>query len=104
MRGGQESLAAGGYWLLTKLEDLHGSRADAAEAMGVDGAVLDMLGRLTAQNDPEVGRKAKGPQAPFTDAERAWLLAASRVLALRQAELHAGVPLAWITFDDLPAL
>lgn len=110
MLSNRESLAAGGYWLLTKLEALHGNRKKAASVMAVDEDVLSTLGRLTARNDPQGGRKAKGTQAPFTDAERAWLHAAVRVLALRQAEVEASqasgasLTLTRITSRQLPAL
>lgn len=104
VRTNRESLAAGAYWLLTKLEALHGNRQEAAAAMVVDPRILQTLGRLTARNDPDAGRKAKGPTESYTPTERTWILRAMEVLALREAELgvEGRDQLRLITMASLP--
>jgi hypothetical protein len=101
-----EPLASFAYWLLTKLEALHGSRKQAASALRVHSDVLATLGRLSAVNDPVVGRKAKGPQRELSSQERFWVGQTVCWLAAFQAayEIGEGLPGRTLAMSDFPSL
>ena len=90
------TLTDAAYWVLTKVENEFGrgaakggARKQAASVLGIDEAILGNLGRLASQNDPEIGRKAKGAVTPFTGNERAWMRAAIVLIARRIGERNA---------------
>ena len=108
VRAGQASLPAEAYWVLTQLETEYGAgkyaRKSVAERLNVEEKVLQTLGRLSAQGDPNVGRKADRIDAPLTEAEMAWLRAAIVRLARRVGESEGGATLTTVTMADLPPL
>lgn len=108
VRAGEAPLPAEAYWVLTQLETEYGTgksaRKSVAERLNVEEKVLQTLGRLTAQGDPNIGRKADRIEAPLTDAETAWLRAAIVRLARRVGEIEGGALPAMVTMADLPPL
>jgi hypothetical protein len=103
-RDGRAELPAVAYVVLSAVQTAFGSRAKCAAALAVDPPVLDTLGRLSSQYDPEIGRKAEGEPKPLTGQELAWLHAVIVRLVRRLGEHAAGAPLTQITLDDLPTL
>jgi hypothetical protein len=90
--------------VLTALEQSFGGRKKCAATLAIEPTVLSNLGRLSAQFDPLIGRKAAGDQKALTGQELAWLKAAAVRLVRRVGE-HAGSgPLVKITMADLPSV
>ena len=103
-RDGRAELPAVAYVVLSALQTAFGSRAKCATALAVDRRVLDHLGRLSAQYDPEIGRKVEGEPKALTGQELAWLHAAIVRLVRRVGEHASGRPLSQIRLHDLPHL
>lgn len=80
------------------------ARRAAASALSVDFEILDTMGKLAAYADPDIGRKAGGPQLAFTAAEVVWLREAMAKLIRRTGELGAGPPIRTLSMSDLPQL
>jgi hypothetical protein len=104
LQDGRAELPAVAYLVLSAIEQAFGGRKACATALAVDPLVLGTLGRLSAQFDPVIGRKASGDQKPLTGDELAWLRAASPRLVRRVGEQASGAPLAQITMADFPNL
>jgi hypothetical protein len=109
VRDSEAELPATAYYVLTELENEFGggggrSRRTAADRLGVDSDLLNKLGELTGRYDPDIGRKAKGPPAPLTDAEVKWIRGAMLRLVVRTGELAGGTSPPRITMNDLPPL
>jgi hypothetical protein len=98
------------YWVVTRIEAEFGTgsgsqvRQSAAAAIGVDHAILSEMGRLSTQNDPILGRKAKGAPRALTQAEKDWMRAAIVLVAGQIGALNAGVRPPAKTMADLPAM
>jgi hypothetical protein len=104
-RRGRERLLSTANWVLTKLEAEHGGRKDAASNLNVDPSVLSKVGHLASYNDPNQGRKAKGPEKRLSGEEVSWLSTVLPLLVVREAERAGGHPsLARLTMADLPDL
>jgi hypothetical protein len=97
-------LLVNGYLLLTRLEFEYAGKPGASAAIGVAVQVLRKLGELSSVNDPVLRRKAKGPERPLSDAEKAWLGAALPRIVLNVAIVEAGGIPPPITMGELPAL
>lgn len=98
-------------WVLTKVEDVFGGplgatsrRRTAAQALALHDDILSNLGRLGSQNDPEVGRKARGPEKPFTRNETAWMRAVIVLIARQIGTHNAGAALLPKSMNDLPPI
>lgn len=104
LEDGRAELPAVAYLVLSALEQAFGGRKDCATALAIDLRVLDNLGRLSAQFDPQIGRKAQGDPKPLTSTELVWLKAVAVRLGRRVGEQGAGGPLPQITMADLPRL
>jgi len=99
-----------GYFMLTYLESLFGSRAQAAEELRIDRAVLQMLGAITVAPDPFRGRKARGERprtvrgrvGPVSSEEEHWLVALAQQVMLRLADPQFRS--SRLTRGDLPPL
>jgi hypothetical protein len=105
IRHRRERMLAGAYWFLTRFEDEFGGRDEAARQLGLSRQILSTLGRLAARNDPQEGRKVKGPSRPLTEMERRWILDALPRLALRAAVIAGGGPKTpHLTMGDFPPL
>jgi hypothetical protein len=89
VRHQRERLLVAAYWCLTQVEGKYGNRAAAAAALNVSKNVLETIGRLTAIDDPQEGRKAGGPARPLIPAERQWLDRVLRAIVLRVAQVEA---------------
>jgi hypothetical protein len=102
VRHRRERLLVAAYWCLTQIERAYGSRAEAAAALNVSGNILGVIGRLTAVDDPQEGRKAGGPARALTPEEQQWLNQALPALVLRIAQVEAaeGSALPQITLAD----
>jgi hypothetical protein len=102
VRHRRERLLVAAYWCLTQIVQAYGNKAAAAEALNLSRNVLDVIGRLTAIDDPEEGRKAGGPARSLTPDEQQWLNQALPALLLRvaQAEAAEGSTLPQITLAD----
>ena len=106
---GRMSITTAANWVVTKAEAEYGGgrrgsllRQTAAKALGLEYKILDELGRLASQNDPSVGRKAKGPEIPLTENEKAWMRAAIVLIAQQVGTSNAGASLVAKTLNDLP--
>jgi len=104
LEDGRAELPAVAYLVLSAIEQAFGGRKACAAALSVDSDVLGTLGRLSAQFDPVIGRKAFGDPKPLTGDELGWLRAVSPRLVRRLGEAAAGGPLAQVTMADLPKL
>src|SRR5205807_143645 len=105
LEDGHESLLAASYWILTKIESEFGGRKPAAQKLQIEWPVLHTLGRLSAQNDPIEGRKAKDEIKPLTEGEKMWVRAVVPLLALRAIEIESGcVNLPVLRMSDLPSI
>jgi hypothetical protein len=107
---GRATLTDTANWALTKIEAAFGGprgarnrRATASRALGVD-AIPATLGRLASQNDPEIGRKATGPEVPLTANEKAWMRAAIVLIARRIGTRTAGGVPTPMSMGDLPPI
>jgi hypothetical protein len=112
----RRQLLSMGYFCLSALQTIHGGpqtrsenraggqrRTKAANALGVDRAVLDKLGELTSERgDGETARKRDGRESDLTGAEADWIQAALRELIRRQAMRDGEVSL--LKMGDLPPL
>lgn len=107
---GRTSITDATYWVVTRVEAAFGVgsgsglRQSAASAIGVDYDILSTMGRLASQNDPILGRKAKGVPRALTAAEKAWMRAAIVLVAGQIGAVNAGVSTARKTMADLPSL
>jgi hypothetical protein len=97
-------------WVVTRIETAFGGTAKGSgvrtvvgQALAVDPRILNELARLASQNDPSIGRKAKGPEAPLTNAEKEWMRAAIIHIARQIGRSNAGARLTPKTMADLPA-
>jgi hypothetical protein len=103
---GLRNLSDASYFGLTVLERAAGGRNDAAEMFGIDPAILNMIGKLTAQKGGKEARKSSGTHAEFTLAERTWLQAALKILVRRVAEVahDSSANRNRISMSDLPPI
>ena len=62
------------------------------------------MGRLSTQNDPILGRKAKGAPQALTQSEKEWMRAAIVLLAGQIGAVNAGVTPPLRTIADLPSI
>lgn len=102
VRDREELASAAAYYVLTALELEYGraarrgqKRRDAAAAgLSVDAEILDTIGRLTASEDPDIGRKAHSGNPSGLTAEDIWWLQQAMVLLIRRTgEIGAGTDL-----------
>lgn len=107
---GRMTITTAANWVVTRAESEYGGgkggsdlRRATAKALGLDYKILSELGRLASQNDPTLGRKAKGPAVPLTDSEKTWMRAAIVLIAQQVGTLNAGAALTPRTLGDLPA-
>jgi hypothetical protein len=108
--GHRTSITDATYWVVTRVEAAYGSssgsqvRASAATALGLETRILDDMGRLASQNDPILGRKAKGTPRELTENEKAWMRAAIVLVAKQVGTFNAGIqPPPGKTMANLPA-
>lgn len=113
VRDGEELVSAAAYYVLTALELEYGGaanpgqkrRAAAAAALSVEVEILNTMGRLTASEDPDVGRKADGGNpTSLTAGDQWWLQEAVGLLVRRTGEIAAGTTPRTQSMSDLPKL
>jgi len=93
------------YWLVTVLEQLAGTRKQAAQQVRIDGAILSTLGRLSSTaGDALEGRKYVPGGAQLTGTEKQWMEEVVKRLVLRLGEHASGAPLTQITVQQFPLL
>ena len=97
-------------WVVTRIETSFGGAAKGSNvrtavghALAIDPEIVRELARLAAQNAPVVGRKAKGPEVPLTNAEKAWMRSAVILIARQIGAVNAGTTPTRKTMADLPA-
>lgn len=97
-------------WVVTRIEDAFRGTAKGSDvrtavghALAIDPRIVNELARLASQNDPSIGRKAKGPEVPLTNAEKEWMRAAVILIARQIGAANAGASLTTRTLTDLPA-
>jgi hypothetical protein len=97
---GRRKLADSAYSCYTFVTEEWFKGAPAASArLNISGKVLDRLGRLAGRK----GERKHPSEGPYSDEEKAWLEAATRLLIRRVGEEAAGVQqLRQITMSDLP--
>ena len=107
---GRTSITDATYWAVTRIESAFGTgsgsqvRQRAAATIGVDDAILSQMGRLSTQNDPILGRKAKGTAQALTQSEKDWMRAAIVLVAGQIGAVNAGVTPPLKTMADLPTI
>jgi hypothetical protein len=104
---GREPLASMAYFCLTLFLTLGGGDRDSAsKRYRVDVPVLGKLSELTSvRGDRHEARKAQArPSLPLSGAERAWVEATVKSLALRLGNTRAASSLPLLTMFDLPPL
>jgi len=106
-QSGNEPLLSMAYFCLTVVERLGGSRRQSAILLRVSSDVLNRLGEITStRGDVFTARKVSRntPLTPVSDAERAWVESAIKIIIRRVAEieLHSSPPI--IDMSDLPTL
>lgn len=105
---GRTSITDATYWAVTRIEAAFGSgsgskvRQSAAAAIGVEYKILSEMARMASQNDPILGRKAKGTPQALTQTEKDWMRAAIVLVAGQIGSVNAGVMPAPKTMADLP--
>ena len=106
-RAGAEPLPAMAYFVLTMIENLAGTRRDAAKALSVDFGILKRVGDLAStRGDAMSARKVVKGSSPLQDLtapEKEWMELAVRRLVLRLGEHASGAKLMPFTMKDLPA-
>ena len=104
---GKEPLLSMGYFCLTVIQSLAGSRGGATERFRVERDVLNTVGELTSsRGDGRTARKANqmDGQRPLSKAEERWLERALKLLIARVGEVAGGSQVDTISLDDLPSL
>ena len=96
-------------WVLTKIEDAFGkgpggTRRAAARNLSVDYDLLSNMGRLASQNDPMLGRKAKGRPKALTENEKAYLRECIVAIAGQVGAHNAGATPSQKSMADLPGI
>ena len=96
-------------WVVTRIEDAYRGTAKGSDvrtavghALAVDPRIVNELARLASQNDRSIGRKAKGPEVPLTNAEKEWMRAAIVLIARQIGAANAAASLTPKTMADLP--
>jgi hypothetical protein len=108
--GGRTSITDATYWVVTRIEAAFGSgggsdvRRSTAAAIGVDHEILSRMACLASQNDPILGRKAKGVPQPLTESEKGWMRASIVLVAGQIGAVNAGVKPSMKTMADLPPI
>jgi hypothetical protein len=107
---GREPIASMAYFCLTVVESLvpptaqgRKRRCAAAAALGIESAVLNMIGDLSSEHGAAFGRKAAATK-PLTSAHQHWLTEATRALFIRVGAHASGTQLPQLTMADLPQL
>jgi hypothetical protein len=104
---GQEPLPSMAFFCLTLLEEIAGSRAQAAKQFGISQPVLNKMGELTStRGDASSARKygAVATGGPLIGPEVRWLEEAVRAIIRRVGEVNSAVTLTTIALNDLPPL
>jgi hypothetical protein len=77
LQAGRAQVTDVANWVVTRIEMAFGGtakgsrvRSAAGRALALDPRIINELARLASQNDPSIGRKAKGPEVPLTNAEK----------------------------------
>ena len=104
----KQSWCAHAYSILTEIENsCEGGRKGAREKYNICKNVLDKLGELSSQNDPDYNRKTKGNVKRFAPEELDWIKQAAEIVGYRVVEVEYGFnldDLPLITMDCLPKL
>lgn len=107
---GRMTITDATYWAVTRIEAAYGTgwgsnvRKSAATAIAVAVKVLSEMARLGSQNDPILGRKAKGAPQALTQTEQDWMRAAIVLVAGQIGVVNAGVTPPTKTMADLPTI
>ena len=109
LRAGRAQVTDVANWIVTKVEAAWGGTAKGSgrrvavgRALAIDPRIMSELARLASQNDPSIGRKAKGPAVPLTNAEQEWMRGAVTLVARQIGAVNAGAALSPKTMADLP--
>jgi hypothetical protein len=106
-QNGNEPLLSMAYFCLTVVERLGGGRRQSATLLRISIDVLNKLGKITStRGDGFTARKAarNTPLTPVSDAERAWVESAIKIIIRRVAEIEQHDSLPIIDLGDLPTL
>lgn len=89
-RGGGEPLPSMACYRLTMLEQMAGSRHNAAATFCISKKVLGRIGKLSTVKGGSSARKAIGSNTVYTEEEERFLKSAIRMLIHRAAEVEQG--------------
>lgn len=109
LQEGRAQLTDVANWVVTRIETAFGGtskgsgvRIAVGRVLAVDHRIINEVARLASQNDPTIGRKAKGPEVPLTNGEKEWMRAAVILIARQIGAVNAGATLSPKTMADLP--
>lgn len=102
---GNEPLLSMAYFCLTLVESSNGGRKKSANQLRVSSDLLNKLGEITStRGDDKTARKRtqNTPLRSISDAERAWVEGAIKMIIRRVAEVNQNSSLPMIGMDHLP--